>query len=187
MQADETETLIHRYLLGMPGEGGTDPDTGLATAAMFHHYLRAQWRSGRHSMTRVGLVMVAVDGFEDCLAASGADEASRLLHWVAILLDRALMQAADLPAHYAAGTLAVVLPGAEPEAALRLGERVCRTVGDSGIPLPALGEGRKLTVSAGTASLVPGSLSDPRDLEGLALTALQCAAALGGNQARSAV
>ncbi len=109
-------------------EARTDPLTGLANRRRFleavESELRRSERSGRHP----AVLMLDVDGLKEVNDRHGHLAGDRLLTLVADHLKRAT-RAGDLAARLGGDEFAVLLYDCNAETALRVAERLCRSIG----------------------------------------------------------
>jgi diguanylate cyclase (GGDEF)-like protein len=138
----------------------TDPLTGLANRRRLTDVLEAEWWRGLRSTEPIGLAMVDIDNFKkynDYYGHQGGDECLRL---VAQALQGSI-RSTDLVARYGGEEFCIVMPGADPDGALRVAQRACQAVADLRAPHAAVDSGI-VTISVGVTSAVPttGDLPD---------------------------
>lgn len=162
----------------------TDALTGLANRRRLEEVLGGEWERARRAKTPVALAMVDIDHFKlynDRYGHAGGD---RCLQRVAALLRRHL-RGADLVARYGGEEFAVVMPGANLDAALRAAERLRAAVVALAEQHPLVSD-RIVTVSIGVASMIPPRGSRVEQLSELADTELYRAKRSGRNRVRPA-
>ena len=146
-----------------------DPLTWLGNKPAFDEALAAELSRALRARTPLSLALFTVDGHAG-LSPPLADQALRSVAWVIADLKRGYDPAARLD-H---GTLAVILPGAPAEAAVRFAERIAEDTRDlqiAGLP--------RITVSGGVAQFDRGE--DVDALLARARAAVLEAAACGGD------
>ena len=146
-----------------------DPLTWLGNRPAFQESLAAELARALRDRSALSLALFTIDGYEQ-LEEALRDRVMRSVAWVISDLKRGYDPAARLDP----GTLAVILPGAPAEAALRFAARVAEESHDLSIEgLP------KLTLSAGVAQFDRGE--DVDVLVARARAAVLEAAACGGD------
>ena len=162
----------------------TDPMTGLANRRHLDEVLAAEWRRAERQRTPLGFAMIDIDHFKDYNDHFGHTAGDWCLRRVATVL-AAGTRDTDLLARYGGEEFAVVMPGASGPAAARTARRLRAAVADLAEPHPLVAAGI-VTVSIGTASVVPTRDDDVSTLVELADAALYRAKAAGRDQVRSA-
>jgi diguanylate cyclase (GGDEF)-like protein len=159
-----------------PADALTDEATGLHTRTFFDEALRLEVARTLRAGTGMGLLALALDHPARLNETHGGDVAGPVLAGMAERLRRAV-RACDVVAHHGNGDLMVLLPGADEETLVEIGER-CRTalgqlhvIADTGVSVEA-------TVSVGGA-LLPVHADNSTDLIRVADRALLTAAAAG--------
>ena len=132
---------------------GTDPLTGLANRRRLDDELDLAWPAAAASGQPLAVAMIDIDHFKlynDRLGHAAGDGCLRL---VAQTIARAVRDA-DLVARSGGEEFTVVMPGAGPDRAVEVAERIQRAVHALGQPHPAAPCG-VVTVSIGVACEVP--------------------------------
>ncbi|WP_029004912.1 sensor domain-containing diguanylate cyclase [Azorhizobium doebereinerae] len=158
----------------------TDGLTGLANRRTFDVQLSEDWVRSRDDARPLGVIMIDVDSFKlynDALGHLAGDDALRA---VARIMLAAVAGTPYLVARYGGEEFVVLLPGADLEAAREVAEDIRRLVMSLGIVHPGVAI-RRLTVSAGVASTVPGNGQSPDGLLAAADLALYEAKGKGRN------
>ena len=118
----------------------------------------------------VSLIMLDVDYFKQINDTHGHEAGDQALIWVATLL-REVAGEAGLPIRYAGDEFIILLPKAEKQAALQIGERLVELVHEKPVHLEATEVEFPLTLSIGVAS-APEDAQTGKDLIQKADTAL---------------
>ncbi|SDS52718.1 diguanylate cyclase [Actinoplanes derwentensis] len=158
----------------------TDPLTGLANRRRLTDTLDAEWQRGLRLGEPIGLAMIDIDNFKkynDHYGHQGGDECLRR---VAGTLAGAVRNT-DLVARYGGEEFAVIMPGTALADAVRVAERVRRTVADLHEPHALLDSGI-VTISVGVNATTPTSDSHPDHLIKIADEALYQAKRGGRNR-----
>jgi diguanylate cyclase (GGDEF)-like protein len=131
----------------------TDALTAMPNRRRLENVLGLEWNRAHRTGTPVALAMVDIDHFKEYNDHFGHVAGDRCLRRVASLLQQHV-RGADLAARYGGEEFAVVMPGADLDAALTAAERLRAGVAALGEPHPLAPEG-VVTVSVGVAAMVP--------------------------------
>ena len=156
----------------------TDDLTGLPNRRRFLEALRAEAQRARRYQRTVSLLMLDLDGLKEVNDQHGHAAGDSVLRGVAQVL-RASTRDTDLPARLGGDEFAVLLPETEPEAALRLAERI--RAGVAGWRAQLDGGPVGATVSIGVVSAQGAALPELPLFMRLADEALYEAKAAGRN------
>ena len=154
--------------------------TGIANRRAFDLRLDEEWR--RHVRTRapLSLLMIDVDRFKAYNDEFGHTVGDDCLRAVAAVLGANLRRAADLVARFGGEEFAVILPETDEATARAMAERLRTSV--EGLRLLRAASG-VLTVSVGSATLLPGTGRSAAELVQAADAALYEAKRAGRNRA----
>ncbi len=162
-------------------QAGTDQLTGLANRRRFDAALFHEWRRGARDATPVGLLMVDVDFFKRYNDEYGHQAGDECLKWIARAIQSAVRRPGDTVARYGGEEFTVVLPNTDSDGAAHLGEEVRAAV--AALDMPHAGNPYEhVTVSVGSAVILPAGGVAPESLVGLADTALYKAKRSGRNR-----
>jgi diguanylate cyclase (GGDEF)-like protein/PAS domain S-box-containing protein len=125
----------------------TDGLTGLANRRRFDEALEEESRRAQREASPLSLLLIDVDDFKAVNDRHGHPAGDEVLRQVARSLRRCAERAGELAARYGGEEFALLLPGSDAEAALRMAERVRRAIG----ALPSQHLGRAVSVSIGVA------------------------------------
>lgn len=133
-----------------------DALTGIANRRMFDSVMEMEWANARRSNHPLGLVMVDIDYFKQYNDCYGHLQGDACLRRVARALASAATRSADFVARFGGEEFALVLPGADVAAAMKVAER-CRSL----IFKEQIVHGKSpvshiLTISMGVGAIVPG-------------------------------
>jgi len=159
-----------------------DELTGLANRRYFSRFLGDEIRRGARDSAPVGLVAFDLDGFKEYNDMFGHIAGDRCLVAVAQVLAAHARRATDLAARLGGDEFALILGNTDLAGAGRIAHAVRHDVAELRI---AYRGGRKLTISAGFASVVPGAAQTGESLLQEADKALYAAKTGGGNRARA--
>lgn len=155
--------------------------TGVANRGWLDAVLAAEWRRGLRDAAPLSLLMVDVDFFKKYNDALGHPEGDVCLQAVARALTASVARTGDLVARYGGEEFAVLLPGTPSGGAAVVAERCCREIRALGISHPD-GIGGVLTVSIGSATLIPTRVDAADSLVRAADAALYAAKRAGRNR-----
>ena len=144
-----TEKAMEEQLLRM---STSDALTGTPNRRAFDQALRGEWRRCTRAREPLTLIMVDIDGFKQFNDTFGHLVGDQALIAVARAMAATLHREGDLLARYGGEEFAIVLPNADTDGALILGQRLVEAVRAITIR-QALGW--NLSVSVGTASWHP--------------------------------
>ena len=170
----ESEAL-HRWL------ASAEELTGLSNRRAFNLQMDQEWRNAMSRGEPLALLLLDVDLFKsynDLYGHLGGDECLRT---IAEILQETIDGGVGIAARFGGEEFAVILPGADADAAERLGDEIRRSVFDRGLPHAGSPAGVQ-TVSLGVASLVPRGQEQVMDLVRIADRALYRAKGLGRNR-----
>ena len=159
-----------------------DELTGLANRRLFGRFLGEEIRRGARNQSPVGVVAFDLDGFKEYNDELGHLAGDRCLVAVAQVLAAQARRATDLAARLGGDEFALILGNTDLAGAGRIAHAVRHDVAELRI---AYRGGRKLTISAGFASVVPGAAQTGESLLQEADKALYAAKTGGGNRARA--
>ncbi len=131
----------------------TDALTAMPNRRRLENVLGLEWNRAHRTRTPVALAMVDIDHFKEYNDHFGHIAGDRCLRRVASLLQQHV-RGADLAARYGGEEFAVVMPGADLDAARSAAERLRAGVAALREPHPLAPEG-VVTVSVGVAATVP--------------------------------
>lgn len=163
----------------------TDSLTGLANRRVFDRELRMECLRAKRAGTPLSLLLIDVDRFKSFNDFYGHQAGDKCLRSLAQVLGEAVQRAGDLVARYGGEEIAVLLPNTDAAGALALAEIIRMRVEalavrhEANAPLPVL------TISIGSATLVPSlgvSLVSPESLVEMADRALYRAKLDGRNR-----
>lgn len=171
-----------RLVKRLRDQAGQDPLTGLANRRVLDEALHREWSRWRRGQGGFSVLALDLDHFKHVNDAHGHPAGDRVLEQVANSL-RAQMRGADLVARTGGEEFMVLLPGADPDAARRLGQRLIDTVRNQAIGPP--GAMLRQTLSCGVATVLSTDV-DPQQVMQRADRALYRAKAEGRDRVVSA-
>lgn len=161
---------------------GEDAVTLLANRRQFDVCLDREWRCLLRQQRPLALLLCDIDFFKPYNDSYGHQQGDRCLRAVAQAIKEAAHRPADLVSRFGGEEFAVILVDADQEGALAVAESIRNAVRLLEIPHRASLVDRYVTLSVGTASLVPQAELSPEHLIDWADQALYRAKRLGRNR-----
>lgn len=161
---------------------GEDALTGLANRRRLDEALHTAFQSAAAQRQALSFVLLDLDYFKRFNDQYGHPAGDEALRQVADVLKRHARRSVDTTARYGGEELALVLPGADSQAAMAVAERIradveALAIANQGSPYA------RLTLSIGVASCVPGqTMLTPAELVAAADIALYAAKGDGRNR-----
>lgn len=159
--------------------------TGIANHRRFREFLDNEWRRAARNSAPISVVLIDIDRFKSYNDTYGHQAGDECLKRVAEALQDAASRPTDLVARYGGEEFVAVLADTDEEGAMEVAEKMRQRVESLDIVHAESRPGKRITVSAGVASAIPGS-DTPDDLIGAADEALYQAKRSGRNQVRIA-
>jgi len=151
--------LLYRQLAQLAGSLHRvtllDGLTGVANRRAFDAGRQTEWRRCLRAGQPLSLLMMDIDHFKAYNDMHGHVEGDTCLRTVAQGLQAALQRGSDLLARYGGEEFAVLLPGTDAVAALKVAERLRERVARLAPGLRPSVDGRAVSISIGAATLAP--------------------------------
>ncbi len=160
--------------------------TGIAGRGHFDEALATEWRRALRDGTRLSLLLLDIDYFKAFNDTYGHLAGDECLKKVARVLAAAVARAGDLAARYGGEEFAVLLPGTDKLGALVVAEAIRVGIAALAIDHRASAIHRHLTVSVGTATVIPDETLTPEALIAKADHAVYLAKISGRNNVKQA-
>lgn len=183
--AERTARLeqLNQELQGLADRDGL---TGVANRRRGDGYLLEVWTRLRRDKEPLSVIMLDVDHFKAFNDNYGHQAGDDCLVAVAETVRAQLLRPADLVARYGGEEFMIILPNTDRSGVAQVGEYVRRAVEKLAIPHAYSSAGGVVTVSAGTATAVPGARGGTEYLLREADVALYKAKQTGRNRVQSA-
>ena len=149
--------------------------TGIANRRGFDQLYHRAWRLGRREKQMVTVIMTDIDHFKAYNDRYGHLAGDECLRRVAKSLARATQRPMDLVARYGGEEFVGIFFGTSFEGGMHVGDKMRREVEELGIEHGASPTAPYVTISVGTASLVPSDAHTATALLGAADDALYAA------------
>ena len=184
--------MEHKDLLYFLQHVGTDPSrlifeddlTGIYNRRFLLNYLQHKVSWDSLESRPVSLLMMDLDYFKEINDTYGHDVGDKALIWVAGLVKK-LSGDKGLAIRYGGDEFMILLPGADKESALKVGEAFMQQIHNELFHLDEVGDDLNITISVGVAS-APDDAQSGKDLIRKADTALYYAKRFGRNRLASA-
>jgi diguanylate cyclase (GGDEF)-like protein len=174
---------LNQELQGLAERDGL---TGVANRRRGDSYLEEVWTRLRREKQPLSVIMLDVDHFKAFNDTYGHQAGDECLIAVAEALYAQLQRPTDLVARYGGEEFIIILPNTDYSGAVYVGELVRRSVEEMAIAHAHSSVGAVVTISAGTATMVPGVMGGTEQLLREADIALYRAKRMGRNQVHSA-
>ncbi len=158
----------------------TDALTGLANRRHFIELLESNWQKALQSRTPMGVAIVDIDYFKQYNDHYGHTGGDNCLRKVATTLSESIRQGMDMVSRYGGEEFAIILPGANNNAAYSIAERARACIAELNVPHEAING--IVTVSIGVAATIPAKGITAQELIDQADDALYRAKESGRNQ-----
>ncbi|HXW65851.1 MAG TPA: diguanylate cyclase [Burkholderiaceae bacterium] len=158
-----------------------DALTDLANRHLLNARLKELWQNGGDGVSPLAVIMLDIDHFKLFNDRYGHVAGDACLKRITACVSAELRNADDLAVRYGGEELLVILPGTDASTAIRIAERIRRSVEALAIPHEALGARRIVTLSCGSAA-APVSAVSAAELIAAADAALYAAKRNGRNQ-----
>ncbi|MDF0554286.1 PAS domain S-box protein [Kamptonema sp. UHCC 0994] len=149
--------------------------TQIANRRRFDEYLHQEWWRLTHEQKPLSLILCDIDFFKLYNDACGHQAGDRCLKQVADAIRPVLKHSADLVARYGGEEFAIILPNTDATIAIDIAQTIRSAVKDLRIVHKGLAPDRYVTLSLGTATVIPGTQFSPERLIAAADRALYCA------------
>jgi diguanylate cyclase (GGDEF)-like protein len=161
-----------------------DPLTGISNRRQFEDTFQRAWLAAEKDQSQLVVLVIDVDFFKRYNDAYGHPQGDRCLKQVAAAIHETAMAGEGFAARLGGEEFGVLLPHANEEAAVRMGERICEAVRLAGIAhRESKVPGQSfVTVSVGAASFSPTPQASRRTLFAIADDALYLAKKEGRNR-----
>lgn len=131
--------------------------TGVANRRMFDSIMQVEWTNARRNAQPLSIIMFDIDYFKQYNDLYGHLQGDECLKQVARLLESAAARSRDFFARYGGEEFVMVLPETDANSAATVAERCRKLIFKEQIPHQASLVSQMLTVSMGTATLVPSA------------------------------
>ncbi|AWP75184.1 sensor domain-containing diguanylate cyclase [Bordetella bronchiseptica] len=135
--------------------------TNIANRRRFDSSFDLEWERARHERQPLSMLLFDVDYFKQYNDLYGHTQGDECLVEIAQTLSLALDGPRDLVARYGGEEFVVLLPEADAEVARKVAERCQRLIEKKSIVHALSPHGRRVTVSIGAGTVVPGEQTAP--------------------------
>ncbi|MEJ2403661.1 MAG: diguanylate cyclase [Candidatus Thiodiazotropha sp.] len=182
----ERTARLEQLNLELQGLADRDGLTGVANRRRADNYLEEVWTRLRREKQPLSAVMLDVDHFKAFNDTYGHQAGDDCLVAVAEAVYAQLLRPTDLVARYGGEEFILILPNTDRKGVAHLAEKVRLAVESLSIEHVHSSTGAVVTISAGTATMIPGVVGSTEQLLREADIALYRAKRMGRNQVHSA-
>jgi len=161
--------------------------TGISNRRSFDERMEEEWGRERRSVAPLSLIFLDIDFFKPYNDTYGHLAGDECLVSVARSLKKTLHRPADFLARYGGEEFVVILPETNEDGAIKIAEDLRGAVDSMGMKHETSRAADHVTVSLGTATMVPSKGTEPSDLIDAADKALYGAKEEGRNRVKSAL
>jgi diguanylate cyclase (GGDEF)-like protein len=181
----ETHLTLKRHLTMLSDLFFIDPLTGLPNRRRFEEVLNREWRRGRREGTPLSMILMGVDFCDAFNYKGGSTERDKCFKDVAKVLNASLRRATDFLARYSNDQFATILAATDARGATMAAEMLRERINQQQIEVTYDNVVDKISMSFGSASIVPRSDSSPNILKRASAKMLAEAMDRGRNRVES--
>lgn len=141
-----------------------DALTGVSNRRGFDEYLKKEWKQCSRMAVPLSLILIDIDYFKHYNDTYGHVEGDICLRLVAESLKKAAKRSIDFIARYGGEEFVIILPSTDASGAQTVAEHLRMQVEALQIPLTRSEGSSYITISLGTATMIPTRDSDPKEL-----------------------
>jgi diguanylate cyclase (GGDEF)-like protein len=160
--------------------------TGISNRQSFEERLTDEWRRALREGNHISLLMIDIDFFKEYNSTYGHLAGDECLRQVAAVLSASIGRGGDFVARYGGEEFAVLLPNTDKLGCLVVAEAIRVAIAKMQMEHASSGIQGYVTVSVGTATVIPGEDTGPEALLASADQALYQAKCSGRNSVRQA-
>jgi diguanylate cyclase (GGDEF)-like protein len=138
--------------------------TQIANRRRFDDYLQVEWQRHQRENKPLALILIDIDYFKNYNNHYGHQGGDDCLIQVAQTLAKVPKRATDLVARYGGEEFVAILPNTKTEQALIVAESMKKAIAALNIPHAQSNINKKISISLGVASLIPGPENCLEDL-----------------------
>lgn len=135
--------------------------TNIANRRRFNASLELEWSNARRDRQPLSLLMIDIDYFKQYNDLYGHLRGDQCLVDIAQTLSLALDGPRDLAARFGGEEFVILLPGADADMAWNVAQRCQRMIQKQAITHALSPHDRRLTVSIGVGTIIPGEQANP--------------------------
>ncbi len=138
--------------------------TGIASRRLFRQTLETEWKRNHRNQRPLSIIIADIDDFKSFNGTYGHAKGDECLKAVAQIFHKYLRRAGDMAARYSGEEFIAVLPDTNASEAVFLAEKIREAFEKLAIKHEQSSTGKILTVSLGTATLIPNAETSPADI-----------------------
>lgn len=159
-----------------------DPLTGLANRRSLDTYITEEWQRGMRFSRPIAVIMIDIDFFKNYNDTLGHSAGDDCLRRISSILKVEVSRSSDFVARYGGEEFLCLCPETDHEGAASVADKLLQAIAASNISHPTSSIADHVTVSIGTAVIIPSIESKPQNLIELADARLYKAKNSGRNQ-----
>jgi len=156
--------------------------TGIPNRRRFEEFLDQEWRRNMRFGSKLSLIMIDIDYFKLFNDHYGHIAGDDCLKQIANTLAEHISRSTDLIARYGGEEFVCVLSETDSKGAELIGKKLCHQVASLNIPHAYSAVADHVTISLGSAAVIPSTLESPKELIEAADKNLYLAKAQGRNR-----
>ncbi|OLO39304.1 hypothetical protein BTR23_09670 [Alkalihalophilus pseudofirmus] len=138
--------------------------TGIGNRRYFDEILKKEWKRALVHSRNITLIMADIDYFKPYNDTYGHQRGDECLKQVATAIQKTLMRQGDVVCRYGGEEFAVILPDTNEKGAKHVAENIRESIAALQIPHAGSKISNYLTISLGTATLIPKAKANPKVL-----------------------
>lgn len=146
---------LKKMLVKRESEAMLDTLTGIPNRRSFNAFLRQEWGRAKRESVCISLLMIDIDHFKSFNDYYGHSAGDDCLVKIAQVLTASVNRSTDHLSRYGGEEFAAVLPSTDVKGARQVAESLRHNVFDLKIPHEALNSHDVVTVSVGSATIIP--------------------------------
>lgn len=178
----EKEKRLHEANVMLRYISNMDGLTGIANRRYFDEKLQEEWNRLKRKSNPFSAIMIDIDFFKKFNDFNGHQAGDECLRQIASVLKNTVKRPGDFAARYGGEEFVILLPETDKEGAAHVAQLLQANVKNLNIPYISTEKEPIVSISVGSATLIPNEKTKPEDLIKLADTELYIAKESRQNQ-----